>query len=182
HVNPFTHYIETVDDAGYPVTGRPGRIVVTVLTNRAMPLIRYDIGDWGTLDEGASCLCGRDWQTLSSIDGKAVTSFLRRDGTEVHSYALLNIIGLGHGQGVYDVYQAVQEDYGRFLILAVLSGHGVALDGRVRRAEENITRDIRRIFGQDTEVLFRYVDRIPPTASGKYVSEVCLVPRRGAEG
>lgn len=182
HVNPFTHYLETVDDGGNPVTGRPGRIVVTVLTNRAMPLIRYDIGDWGTLDEGSTCPCGRDWQTLSSVDGKAVTSFLRRDGTVVHSYALLIMIGHGHGQGVYDVYQAIQEDYGRFLILAVLSGQASPLDGRVRRAEENIGRDIRRIFGADTEVLFRYVDYIPPTASGKYVSEVCLVPRRNGEG
>jgi hypothetical protein len=44
---------------GQPVApGEAGRIVVTDLTNRAMPLIRYDVGDAGRLWPEA-CACGR---------------------------------------------------------------------------------------------------------------------------
>jgi phenylacetate-CoA ligase len=44
---------------GRPVeAGKPGRLVVTDLTNTAMPLIRYEVGDVGCLYR-APCPCGR---------------------------------------------------------------------------------------------------------------------------
>ena len=44
--NPLLAYVEVVDDEGKPVEpGEVGRIVVTDLNNRVMPLIRYDMGD-----------------------------------------------------------------------------------------------------------------------------------------
>jgi hypothetical protein len=49
-------FIEIVDDAGRPCGfDRPGRIVVTTLSEMDFPLIRYDTGDIGRiLDEGKS--------------------------------------------------------------------------------------------------------------------------------
>jgi phenylacetate-CoA ligase len=46
HVLQFNNFVEILDDHGNncPVSV-PGRVVVTSLTNRAMPLIRYQIGD-----------------------------------------------------------------------------------------------------------------------------------------
>jgi len=46
-------FIEAVDEAGHPVTdGVSGALLITDLRNRAMPFIRYSIGDVGSL--GAS--------------------------------------------------------------------------------------------------------------------------------
>ena len=44
--NPLLAYVEVVDDQGRPVAPREtGRVVVTDLNNRVMPLIRYVMGD-----------------------------------------------------------------------------------------------------------------------------------------
>src|SRR5436305_5484158 len=47
---PWANFIEIVDEKGVPVpAGTEGNIAVTCLTNYAMPLIRYWIGDRGAL-------------------------------------------------------------------------------------------------------------------------------------
>jgi phenylacetate-CoA ligase len=49
-VNESNLFVEVVDDANRPLPiGEEGRIVVTSLTNKAMPFIRYEIGDVGIL-------------------------------------------------------------------------------------------------------------------------------------
>jgi phenylacetate-CoA ligase len=49
-MNEENLFIEIVDDAGQPVPdGEEGRIIVTSLYNKAMPMIRYELGDIGTI-------------------------------------------------------------------------------------------------------------------------------------
>ena len=44
-------FVEVVDEDGNPVPdGSPGRILCTALFNKAMPIIRYEIGDIGAID------------------------------------------------------------------------------------------------------------------------------------
>jgi phenylacetate-CoA ligase len=51
-VNAETIFVEIVDDDGIVLpNGREGRIIVTMLYNKAHPMIRYDVGDIGVLDE-----------------------------------------------------------------------------------------------------------------------------------
>jgi phenylacetate-CoA ligase len=70
HVDTTRAYVETVDDAGRPVWGVPGRIVVTSLTNRAFPFVRYDTGDIGVL-EWRECKCGRSGLMLTQLLGRS---------------------------------------------------------------------------------------------------------------
>jgi phenylacetate-CoA ligase len=50
-VNYETLLVEILDDDGKPVAdGEEGRVVVTLLYNRAMPFIRYEIGDRAVLE------------------------------------------------------------------------------------------------------------------------------------
>lgn len=75
-VNSETLFVEIVDDAGKIVpNGVEGRIIVTLLYNKAHPMIRYDVGDYGVLDEKSTIkkpllkkLIGRtnDFATLPS--------------------------------------------------------------------------------------------------------------------
>ncbi len=59
-------YIEAVDDSGRPVPdGQPGILLITALFNKAMPFIRYEIGDIGvlrTLPDGR--------KVLESLEGR----------------------------------------------------------------------------------------------------------------
>jgi phenylacetate-CoA ligase len=52
--------------------GETGSIVITQLDNRAMPLIRYDLGDLATAADGRACACGRSLPIgIESIGGRA---------------------------------------------------------------------------------------------------------------
>ena len=51
-VNAETLFVEILDKNNKPLPlGKEGRIVVTNLYNKAHPFIRYDVGDYGILDE-----------------------------------------------------------------------------------------------------------------------------------
>lgn len=69
HVQSETVYLEVLDDAGEPCSpGEVGRVVVTPLHNHAMPLIRYDIGDYAEV--GRPCDCGRRLPVLAKVQGR----------------------------------------------------------------------------------------------------------------
>jgi hypothetical protein len=64
HVNEDVVVVEVVDDNGATVPpGVTGRLLVTDLVNEAMPVLRYEIGDVGSL-EPAPCRCGRQWAVV----------------------------------------------------------------------------------------------------------------------
>ena len=58
--------------------GEVGRVVVTTLHNFAMPLLRYDIGDYAEV--GASCPCGRGLGVLTRILGRQRNLLVLPDG------------------------------------------------------------------------------------------------------
>jgi phenylacetate-CoA ligase len=67
-VAPWGNYLEVVDAGGWALpAGEEGQIVITCLTNYAMPLIRYAIGDAGSLAPAGTCICGRDCQRLTTL-------------------------------------------------------------------------------------------------------------------
>lgn len=64
--------VEVVDDDGLPITEGIGKILITQLSNFAMPLIRYDIGDYAEVSAAFSseCNCGRTLPRLGRIVGR----------------------------------------------------------------------------------------------------------------
>jgi len=70
HMITHTTYIEFIDEDGEHVCpGERGEIIVTGLCNRAMPLIRYRIGDVG-VPSNEKCPCGRGWPLIKSVEGR----------------------------------------------------------------------------------------------------------------
>jgi phenylacetate-CoA ligase len=62
--------IEIVDEEGRACgPGETGRIVITGLSNFAMPLIRYDTGDLAEVGDGP-CPCGRTLPSFGEIVGR----------------------------------------------------------------------------------------------------------------
>jgi phenylacetate-CoA ligase len=71
--------VEILDDAGNPVKrGESGRVVVTPLFNYAMPLIRYEIGDYAEL--GGRSPCGRTLPVINRILGRVRHMLTYPDG------------------------------------------------------------------------------------------------------
>ena len=69
HVQSERIFLEILNNDGTPCgPGETGRVVLTDLHNFAMPLIRYEIGDYGEF--GEPCSCGRGLPVLSRILGR----------------------------------------------------------------------------------------------------------------
>ncbi|MEZ5586129.1 MAG: AMP-binding protein [Sedimenticolaceae bacterium] len=74
--------VELLDDAGDPVNvGEVGRVVVTPLHNYAMPLVRYQIGDYA--ERGDRSPCGRTLPVINRILGRVRNMLSYPDGRKV---------------------------------------------------------------------------------------------------
>jgi len=79
HVQAEALIVEILDEDGRQCKpGATGRVVVTPLFNYAMPLIRYDIGDFAQV--GEICGCGRNLPTLERIMGRRRNMLTLSDG------------------------------------------------------------------------------------------------------
>ena len=84
HINEDCVFLEILPLPKQPGDVAMGKIVVTDLTNLAMPMIRYDTGDIGVL-ETAPCRCTLPFSKLKTVEGRISDLFLTPDGTYVHS-------------------------------------------------------------------------------------------------
>ena len=92
HIFEPSYVIEVVDQHGQAVApGEMGELVVTDLCNRAMPLIRYRIGDMVALDESL-CGCGCTWRRISKVGGRILDLVTRSDGSKVAGQIILDIV------------------------------------------------------------------------------------------
>ena len=83
HINTDVLYLEVVNDHGTVLpAGQSGRIVVTDLVNYGFPLIRYEIGDRGSLAAN-ECSCGRPFPLLAALDGRSDDFIVRSDGARI---------------------------------------------------------------------------------------------------
>jgi len=81
HVQAENLLVEVLDDRNEPCEpGQIGRVVVTNLHNFAMPLVRYDIGDYA--ETGAECGCGRRLPVLKRIVGRVRNMVTLPDGRQ----------------------------------------------------------------------------------------------------
>jgi len=84
HVNEDHFLAEIVDpETGAPMPeGKPGELVLTTLTTRAFPLIRFRTGDKAEFYK-APCSCGRSWKRIGWY-AERTDDILNIDGVNVH--------------------------------------------------------------------------------------------------
>ncbi len=168
HVLADMRVLQIVDDRGNPMTpGETGRIVVTDLTNYAMPLIRYEIGDLGVERSGSGepCPCGRTLPRLERVVGRS-HEMIRTPAGGIHSEFFSRLFYHFPGVRKFQVRQVAPDE----VVIDIVRGGGFD-PGRLEAVRE-------RIAGHTDGVLrtqFRMVDAIEPTNSGKrrfVVSEI----------
>jgi len=82
HVNADLFVVELVNNGTVVGPGEVGEVVITDLTPRAMPLIRFATGDWSS-SSNAVCRCGITLPTLASLSGKSMDYLLLPSGKKV---------------------------------------------------------------------------------------------------
>jgi phenylacetate-CoA ligase len=155
------------DDADRPLPpGEPGRLILTGLLNRAMPLIRYQISDRGVLAApGEPCACGRSLPVLASIEGRMDDVILTRDGRRVGRLAHLIHFELPVREA-----QVVQESV-ELLRVRVVPEAGFGLEH-----ERLIAARVRDRIG-DIQVQVERVPAIERGPNGKFKAVVSKVGR-----
>lgn len=165
HTSAATHYVEIVREDGTPAEpGEYGEIAITLLTNYAMPLIRYRIGDLGVMST-EQCPCGRGAPMLADIIGRTTDIFVNRKGDRIDGRMFIRLLML---KAFIKKFQVVQEDYEKVRIFIV--PHDMPQDARAQYADElvEIAGDTKTIMGGTCDVEFDFVEQIEATASGKY--------------
>lgn len=185
-IAPLHVHVEIVGTDGTPLgPGEEGEVLVTSLTNAAMPLLRYRIGDravwdsdprdartWQRRDvqQSPSLLVPVAWPRLARVTGRVTEHFVAADGALVHAGALrTRLYGI---KGIRS-YQLVQHTPTRVEVLIAVEDDDSAevipeIEGRLGPALAELLRG--RI---DLEVS-RVADiEVPP--SGKHRHTRCLV-------
>jgi phenylacetate-CoA ligase len=137
--------------------GGRGSLLVTSLANRGMPLLRYRLGDTGSLMAGL-CPCGRGLPLMAPALGRSVDYLVLRDGSAVSPYALT--CALETVEAVRQ-YQVVQETIER-IVVKVVPGRGFG-----ETTEREIREKLRPLVG-GLEAEVRRVPSIEPSRTGKY--------------
>lgn len=134
------------------------RLLVTSLTNRLMPMIRYDIGDSGRLLDG-ECECGLPFP-LMQMDLCRQNDLIRtKSGKTVHPSYFNRLL---YGQTQIRQYQWVQNELDRITLNLVADR---APDAETLASlEMHLRRDVDAQMVMEVNAL----DDIPRTVSGKH--------------
>lgn len=167
-IAPWNCHVEIIDSQGLPVDdGVEGEIVITSLSNFAMPLIRYRIGDRGVLMPRGSGPHPLSSRMLERVIGRTVDVFRLLDGTIVDGEYLTHLMYFREWLREFQVVQK-REDW--IVFRFVLEGTEVPPDDW-----EEICSGVRKLFGADCRIDLEILDEIPALPSGKYrytISEV----------
>lgn len=170
HVNADALLVELIDGEGDTISnGDPGRMIVTDLLNRAMPMIRYEVGDTASWS-GRPCSCGRTLPMFSRIEGRVADYVVTSRGEFVSGISLTeNFACLVPGLAQI---QIVQDAIDRFTF------HIVKAPDFSDESLARIADLVRERFGDQAVFECRYMDEIPKEPSGKYRFCISHVEKR----
>jgi phenylacetate-CoA ligase len=169
---PERRRLHLVTPGAFVERAEDGALLVTDLLNRAMPLLRYEIGDRGRLAD-APCPCGDPRPVLEEIEGRVVDTYLLPSGRRVPGN-LADLRPARQGAlGILDV-QLVQEEIGRLTVNFVPAA--------TMREEDlaSYLAGLDRLFGGELEIRAVRVERLEPEANGKVRHGISRVRDGGA--
>jgi phenylacetate-CoA ligase len=167
HLNPLSCYVEFLRADGSPAApGEPGQVIVTDLLNRALPLIRYRIGDVG-VPSPHGCPCGSSIPAMEIAAGRE-TDFLVLPGGRCIAGASITLVSSAGIAKLQYIQRTPQELTVRYV--AAPSFHPGSLD--------ELRQKLLGVFGDALQYRFEQVDDLPTSPSGKFAYVYSEVARR----
>lgn len=165
-VAPWSNFIEIVDDQSNRVQdGVEGEILVTSLSNYAMPFIRYRIGDRGTLSPARNDDRRDFGQVFEAVTGRTNGIFRTRNGTLVSPGFFTSMLCV---KDWIRKYQVIQKSFTHFVFRIVKA------DSDYEPGElDEIIAYTKLAIGNDCEVDFEFVEEIATSGSGKFEYTIC---------
>ncbi len=155
HVFMDLFLIEVVRDDKPVPAGELGKVLVTDLSNYAMPFLRYQIGDVGRLLT-APCPCGRTVPRLI-VEGRLEDTVVTCGGKIFTNDQLMDYF---YGRTDVSEFQIIEKQPGKMDLLVVPTNGDLPAD--------QLKGDLRKLFDDEVEVNVFPVKTIKPEASGKF--------------
>lgn len=163
HQNVLHHYVEILNKDNIPCReGEVGEIYVTLLTNFAMPLIRYRLRDLAIYTKSL-CACGRGLPLFDEIVGRDSDVFKTKDGRIIPGKKIVQIITESFPDESIGQFQIIQRNYNLFEVK-------INIKNRLNsNKKKSLVEDlIGEIVGEVCRIKWVYTSTIKATQSGKY--------------
>lgn len=167
HIASDSLFVECLDENGNELPpGQPGSLIVTPFFNRVYPLLRYRIGDYGTL-LGSPCPCGRG-SPIMKLDVAKSIELIKTKGGKIFSAVLIDYINFAlmkdPKNGIRQ-FRVTQKKIDTFLIEIISDGNF----GEQSRL--NFVKLFKEQLGEkDLELIFEVKEKLKPLPSGKLLS------------
>jgi phenylacetate-CoA ligase len=159
HICAPNYIIEILNEDEKPADpGEPGEVVVTSLTNYAMPLIRYKIGDMAVKSR-SECDCGCSWPLLTEITGRISDTFITTDGNRIHGEYFTHLF---YHRDWVKRFKVIQEDYDYILIKIVASAEPEPDE------LDDVREKVWEVMGGNCNVDFEFLESLSASDSGKF--------------
>lgn len=166
HIADDVRYVEIITDGQPAAPGQIGEVVITDLTNYAMPFLRYKIGDLASYTD-KPCSCGRGLSVLREVIGRTTDIFTTPSGKLISGLYFVHRLRGAPGIERFQVHQP-SKDTIEILFEASEGVDETWLENRWREFQEHI--------GPDVRLYIKRVKQIPPTPAGKHLFTKSEVP------
>lgn len=165
HVVSENNLVEVLRDDNTPCApGETGRVVVTDLHNFAMPMIRYELGDYAEV--GGPCDCGRGLPVINRIHGRLRNMMLLPNGDRVWAHMsrpkLMQLDYIRQYQFVQTARDTIQANL-------------VVTRPLTAEEETHLVRTWHKRWPYPFKVVFNYPNAITSAAAGKIEDFRCEV-------
>jgi phenylacetate-CoA ligase len=168
HVDAENVFVEILGEDGQAAPpGEDGAIVVTSLIGKAMPMIRYRMGDMGSFAQ-RTCDCGRSLPLLNGVAGRVADFLVRRDGSIVAGVSLVERT-LTRFPGIAQM-QLIQDNPDEITVNVVRDAD------YDQHTQDGLIAELKGSVGAHNTVHIRFVAAIPQEPSGKYRFAISKVP------
>ena len=167
HIMEESYVVELLVGERPAEIGEIGEIVVTDLLNRAVPMIRYRIGDLAVaMDNSKPCECGRSHRRIGRIEGRTQAIVHCANGVWLPGTFFAHFFK-GY-ENCVRFFQIHQSQKGEFE-LKMVKGSGFSIE-----KFDELIRDLRKYVGE-TKIDVVEVDEIPMVRTGKRSPVVSLI-------
>lgn len=147
---------------------QPLRIVLTPLTNYAMPLLRYENGDMGaSLPD--PCPCGRPQPLMRMDIGRLGNRLRQLDGSSVYSSVFVHLVFTIEGVQTFQFRQTAPDEVHLYIV------KNADFNENSAKKLEEVCATFPQTVCPGIALHLHYVDDVPKTAGGKHRQVVCEV-------
>lgn len=179
HIDADSIIVQFLDENGEEVSiGEKGEVVCTSLFNRAMPFIRYFVGDIGVPSDD-ECSCGITLPLMKVIEGRKDSLLLLPGGRLLSPRAFtvaMNMFKSRTCSGDIDQFRVIQRKLDLFEVHIKMKKE--AIDEK--NMEKELVEHLRKVLNLDEDdVTFEieFDDDIPFDKSGKFSAVVSMLKK-----